>query len=69
MTGWPADVAPPRKHTGSIHETNGQGWMIFPGSSKESVSKMDKGNAMRVPARYYLIPVSTQQLTLNENLN
>jgi len=48
ITGWQAEVAPPRQHTGGIYESYGRGWLIQPDKEKEQYLKMGEWNTMKV---------------------
>ncbi len=48
ITGWQAEVAPPRNNTGGIYESYGRGWLIQPKPSLDKALKMGEWNTMRV---------------------
>ena len=48
ITGWQAEVAPPKLHTGGIYESYGRGWLIQPDSSLDAALKMGDWNNYRI---------------------
>ncbi len=50
ITGWQAEVAPPKKHTGGIYESYGRGWLIKPDPKKDDALKMGEWNTMKIKA-------------------
>lgn len=50
ITGWQAEVAPPKKWTGGIYESYGRGWLIKPEDDKDKALKMGEWNTMRIVA-------------------
>ncbi|NJK84521.1 MAG: DUF1080 domain-containing protein, partial [Saprospiraceae bacterium] len=48
ITGWQAEVAPPKNNTGGIYESYGRGWLIQPKPSLDSALKMGEWNTMRI---------------------
>jgi hypothetical protein len=48
ITGWQAEVAPPKQHTGGIYESYGRGWLIKPTAALDHVLKENEWNRMRI---------------------
>ena len=48
ITGWQAEVAPPKHDTGGIYESYGRGWLIKPDPSLDKNLKMGEWNKMRI---------------------
>lgn len=50
ITGWQAEVAPPKNNTGGIYESYGRGWLIKPDPKKDVALKMGEWNTMKIKA-------------------
>ncbi len=48
ITGWQAEVAPPRNNSGGIYESYGRGWLIKPPRKLDDVLRMGEWNQMRI---------------------
>lgn len=48
ITGWQAEVAPPKNNTGGIYESYGRGWLIKPDPQKDAALKMGEWNTMKI---------------------
>lgn len=48
VTGWQVEVAPPGKDSGGIYESYGRGWLIKPGTEKDTALKMGEWNTMKI---------------------
>lgn len=48
ITGWQAEVAPPKLFTGGIYESYGRGWLIKPNPEKDKALRYGEWNTMKI---------------------